>query len=165
MLLDEVGRGTSTYDGLAIAKAVAEHILDVIGCRTLFATHYHELCELGQRPGAVNLNVAAEERGDQIVLLHRLVPGAANRSYGIAVAKLACLPGTVLTRARRLLLELEEAAPRVTPGATTPPPHGGTPLTAIEQHLRRLDPNQMTPVEALVALAELRRELLDSERE
>ncbi len=115
VVLDEVGRGTSTYDGLAIARAVAEHLVDRVRCRALFATHYHELCALeAARPGLVkNQNVAARERpsskgdGGDIVFLHRLVAGGANRSYGVAVAKLAGLPEEVVARARTLLASLE----------------------------------------------------------
>jgi DNA mismatch repair protein MutS len=111
VILDEIGRGTSTYDGLAIAWAVAEYLHDVIGCRTLFATHYHELCELARtRPGVRNANVAAREHQGDVVFLHRLVPGASNRSYGIAVARLAGAPEPVLTRARQLLSDLEGGA-------------------------------------------------------
>jgi DNA mismatch repair protein MutS len=112
VILDEIGRGTSTYDGLAIAWAVAEHLHDVIACRTLFATHYHELCELERtRTGVRTANVAAREQEGDVVFLHRLVPGASNRSYGIAVARLAGIPEPVLARARQLLADLERGAP------------------------------------------------------
>ncbi|MBN8615473.1 MAG: DNA mismatch repair protein MutS, partial [Deltaproteobacteria bacterium] len=109
VVLDEVGRGTSTYDGLAIARAVAEHLVDRVRCRALFATHYHELCALeAARPGLVsNRNVAAREHKEDVVFLHRLIAGGANRSYGVAVARLAGLPDEVVTRARTLLTSLE----------------------------------------------------------
>jgi DNA mismatch repair protein MutS len=109
VILDEVGRGTSTYDGLAIARAVAEHLVDRVRCRALFATHYHELCALEQsRPGAVrNHNASAREHQGDVVFLHRLVPGGANRSYGVAVARIAGLPDDVVARARTLLAGLE----------------------------------------------------------
>ncbi|MBI2393568.1 MAG: DNA mismatch repair protein MutS [Deltaproteobacteria bacterium] len=111
IVLDEIGRGTSTYDGLSIAWAVAEHIHDVIGARTLFATHYHELCELAATcPGLANYSVAAKEIGDDVVFLHRLVKGGASRSYGIAVARLAGVPEPVLARARAILATLERGA-------------------------------------------------------
>jgi DNA mismatch repair protein MutS len=111
IVLDEIGRGTSTYDGLAIAWAVAEHIHDVVGARTLFATHYHELCELETTcAGVANWSVAAKEIGDDVVFLHRLVKGGASRSYGIAVAKLAGVPEVVLARAKAILANLERGA-------------------------------------------------------
>jgi len=99
VLLDELGRGTATYDGLAIAWAVAEHLHDQIGCRAMFATHYHELCALASRlPGAANVHVSVHESKGGIVFLHRLEPGPAERSYGIAVGRLAGLPRRVLAR-------------------------------------------------------------------
>ncbi len=107
VILDEIGRGTSTLDGLSLAWALAEHIAVTIGCRTLFATHYHELTELARRfKGVSNLNVAVREWEDQVIFLHRIVPGGTDRSYGIHVARLAGLPGQVLQRARQLLSEL-----------------------------------------------------------
>ena len=118
VILDEIGRGTSTFDGLSIAWAVAEHLHDRIGCRTLFATHYHELQDLArERPRVRNLTVAVREVGDQVVFLRKLVAGGASRSYGIEVAKLAGLPAEVLARAREILrnlesLEVDEARPR-----------------------------------------------------
>ncbi len=111
IVLDEIGRGTSTYDGLSIAWAVAEHIHDVLFARTLFATHYHELCELSSTcPGVANYSVAAKEIGDEVVFLHRLVKGGASRSYGIAVARLAGVPEAVLARAKAILANLERGA-------------------------------------------------------
>src|SRR6185312_12929793 len=93
VILDEIGRGTSTYDGLSLAWAVVEHLHDRIGCRTLFATHYHELTELADKlPGVANLNVAVREWQDTIVFLHEIVPGAADKSYGIHVAQIAGVP-------------------------------------------------------------------------
>ena len=108
VVLDEIGRGTSTFDGVSIAWAVAEHLHDEVGCRTLFATHYHELQDLArERPAVQNLTVAVREVGDQVVFLRRLVEGGASRSYGIEVAKLAGLPAAVLARAREILRNLE----------------------------------------------------------
>jgi DNA mismatch repair protein MutS len=108
VVLDEIGRGTSTFDGLSIAWAVAEHLHDVVGCRTMFATHYHELQDLArERPAVKNLTVAVREVGEQVVFLRKLVEGGASRSYGIEVAKLAGLPAEVLARAREILRNLE----------------------------------------------------------
>ena len=108
VVLDEIGRGTSTFDGVSIAWAVAEHLHDAIGCRTLFATHYHELQDLArERPAVRNLTVAVREVGEQVVFLRKLVQGGASRSYGIEVAKLAGLPAQVLARAREILRNLE----------------------------------------------------------
>jgi DNA mismatch repair protein MutS len=164
VILDEIGRGTSTYDGLAIAWAIAEHLHDVIGCRAMFATHYHELCELAaQRAGVRNFNVAAREYQGGVVFLHKLVEGAANRSYGVAVAKLAGVPALVLARARALLARLEageglaardsraEQRGQLTLFAATPPPP-----SAVESTLRELEVDHLTPVQALLALAQLK---------
>ncbi len=113
VILDEVGRGTSTFDGVALAWAITEHLATRTGCRTLFATHYHELTELGELLEPVfNLNVAVREYEDQVVFLHRIVPGAADRSYGLHVGKLAGLPRAVLERANAVLNELEKTFSR-----------------------------------------------------
>jgi DNA mismatch repair protein MutS len=113
VILDEVGRGTSTFDGIALAWAITEHLATGVGCRTLFATHYHELTELGELLDPVfNLNVAVREYEDQVVFLHRIVPGAADRSYGLHVGKLAGLPRAVLERANAVLNELEKTFAR-----------------------------------------------------
>jgi len=110
VLLDEIGRGTATFDGLSIAWSVAEHLHDVTGCRTFFATHYHELPDLARtRKGVRNLNVAVREQNDRIVFLRKIVGGAADRSYGIQVARLAGLPPSVVERAREILTNLEKA--------------------------------------------------------
>jgi DNA mismatch repair protein MutS len=108
VILDEIGRGTSTYDGLSLAWSIVEHIHEHIGCRTLFATHYHELTDLeDQLPGVRNLNVAVKEWQDQVVFLHQIVPGAADKSYGIHVAQLAGVPRSVNERAAEVLAWLE----------------------------------------------------------
>jgi DNA mismatch repair protein MutS len=108
ILLDEIGRGTSTFDGLSIAWAVAEHLHDAIGAKTLFATHYHELTEITrEKPSAVNFHVAVKEWGDKIIFLRKLLPGPTNRSYGVQVARLAGLPKPVVDRARAVLDALE----------------------------------------------------------
>ncbi|MEO8480473.1 MAG: DNA mismatch repair protein MutS, partial [Gemmatimonadota bacterium] len=176
VLLDEIGRGTSTYDGVAIAWAVSEHLHDRIGCRTMFATHYHELMQLPeQMQHARNYNVAVAERGDRIVFLHRLVPGGTDQSYGIHVAELAGLPTSVVNRAKGVLATLETGH-RMVPGMApadpdalqpslfgdSPPPAGTPPAPVrdeLTEALRALDPNRMTPIEALQALARLREEI------
>jgi DNA mismatch repair protein MutS len=108
VILDEIGRGTSTYDGLSLAWSIVEHIHNTIGCRTLFATHYHELTDLAdQLTGVRNFNVAVKEWDDQVVFLHQIVPGAADKSYGIHVAQLAGVPRSVNDRAREVLAHLE----------------------------------------------------------
>ncbi len=165
VLLDEIGRGTSTYDGVAIAWAVTEHLHDQVGCKTMFATHYHELMQLPERlQHARNLNVAVRETGDTVIFLHRLEPGGTDRSYGVHVARLAGLPDAVIRRAHEVLGTLE-GEHRVVQGAPPPPPDPGQlPLFAsAEPHpvvgrLRGLDVNALTPLDALNRLAELQRE-------
>src|SRR3989454_915159 len=165
VLLDEIGRGTSTYDGVAIAWAVTEHLHNVIGCKTVFATHYHELTQLTEELAhARNCNVAVREVGDEIVFLHRLEPGGADRSYGIHVARLAGLPAPVVGRARQGL-ELLQNRQHV---ARQPPPTapdaqqlglfapGTHPLLA---ELDRLDVNALSPLEALNRLAAWKKQL------
>jgi len=108
VILDEIGRGTATFDGLSIAWAVAEHLHDQIACRTLFATHYHELTDLAETKAAVaNFNVAVREWNEEIIFLRKILPGAADKSYGIQVARLAGLPAPVIDRAREILSHLE----------------------------------------------------------
>jgi len=161
VLLDEIGRGTSTYDGVAIAWAVTEHVHDRIACKTIFATHYHELTQLTERlHHARNYNVAVREAGDDVVFLHQLRPGPTDRSYGIHVARLAGLPQAVVARAREILLLLESG--HHVAGRTPPPAPDEGQLALFEEHpvlsdLRALDPNAMTPIEALSRLAELKR--------
>ena len=115
VILDEIGRGTSTFDGMSIARAVVEHIADKdggMGCKTLFATHYHELTDLENAiDGVKNYNIAVKKRGDDITFLRRIVRGPADDSYGIEVAKLAGLPGEVTKRAKEVLKVLEATAP------------------------------------------------------
>ena len=108
MILDEIGRGTSTYDGVSLAWAITEYLHDQVGCRTLFATHYHELAQLAETlPGLRNYNVLVREWQDDIVFLHKIAPGSADKSYGIHVARLAGVPAEVLDRANEVLAELE----------------------------------------------------------
>jgi len=110
VILDEIGRGTSTFDGLSIAWSVAEYLHDQIGCRALFATHYHELTDLERtRPGVVNLNVAVREWNDQVIFLRKILPGRADQSYGIQVARLAGLPDSIIARSKEILANLEKS--------------------------------------------------------
>ena len=149
LILDEVGRGTSTFDGLAIAWAIAEHVHDVLGARTLFATHYHELCDLAAtRPRAVNLTMAVSESEGRVVFLRKIVPGGASRSYGIQVARLAGLPEVVLRRAREILHDLETKPPAQLAlfAARAQPP---AKPSELEEALRNLDLSRLTPLEAL----------------
>jgi DNA mismatch repair protein MutS len=115
VILDEVGRGTSTFDGLAIAQAVVEHLQAAVGCRTLFATHYLQLAALERLPGVANVQVLVKEHRDHLVFLHQVVPGAADKSWGVHVARLAGVPTDVINRARDLLagFEADAAAPPV----------------------------------------------------
>ena len=165
VILDEIGRGTSTYDGLAIAWAVAEHLHDAVGCRAMFATHYHELTELAVvRDGVVLRNVAAREYGDEVVFLHRLIEGAANRSYGVAVARLAGLPEVVLARARAILGDLESGAalPSGKPSSLRGqldlfvPAAAPNEPSAVEKTLAELDLDRLRPIDALLTLQRLR---------
>ncbi|MGB5809268.1 MAG: DNA mismatch repair protein MutS, partial [Polyangiales bacterium] len=159
VILDEIGRGTSTYDGLAIAWAVAEHLHDVVRCRAIFATHYHELCELADRAShAANFNVAAKEHDDRMIFLHRLVPGGSNRSYGLAVARLAGVPPVVLARAKAKLSELETQRAhddRIDASQIALFEPAAPVQSEVEKTLRALDVERMTPVDALVTLARL----------
>ncbi|MEM9730453.1 MAG: DNA mismatch repair protein MutS [Myxococcota bacterium] len=159
VILDEIGRGTSTYDGLAIAWAVAEHLHDVVGCRAIFATHYHELCALADRADhAANFNVAAKEHDDRMIFLHRVVPGGSNRSYGLAVARLAGVPPVVLARAQAKLDELEAERDTMHETATDQIALFDRPApvqSEVDKTLRAIDIERMTPVDALVTLARL----------
>jgi DNA mismatch repair protein MutS len=164
LVLDEVGRGTSTYDGLAIARAVVEHIHGHIGARTLFATHYHELTALADRfPRIHNVNVAVAEEGSDVIFLHRVVPGGADRSYGIHVGRLAGLPAGVTERAEETLAELEARArqnghKRTRPHAQQMTLFGGPAdgvASQVLDELLALDVTALTPIEALTRLYEL----------
>ncbi len=165
LVLDEVGRGTSTYDGISIAWAVVEHVHNHPGlrCKTLFATHYHELTQLADLlPRIRNYNVAVAEEKGRVVFLRRIVPGGADRSYGIHVAQLAGLPKPVVHRAEEILEELEQEARA--PGSTQRTLHvRQLPLFATEnplaEELRTLDVSAMTPLEALNKLYELQKKL------
>ena len=168
ILLDEVGRGTSTYDGLAIAWAAIEYLHARVHAKTLFATHYFELTELAEQlSGVKNYHVSVKETGGSVVFLRRVEPGAADRSYGIEVAKLAGLPNEVVVRAREVLAEHESSERRLsshlTPGAEPERPTQLTIFTPLSQpvleKLREVDLNRLTPLEALNLLAELKKEI------
>jgi len=177
LILDELGRGTSTYDGIAIAWSVLEHIHNSagLGCRTVFATHYHELTALADAlPRVRNYNMAVDDRDGAIVFLHRVEPGSADRSYGVHVAELAGLPAAVTRRAWEILERLEAEGNVPLQAAATRPPAGKagqlplfTPTEAEHpavRALRGLDPGRMTPIEALTKLIELRSLAADRRR-
>jgi DNA mismatch repair protein MutS len=168
IILDEIGRGTSTYDGLSIARAVAEYIHNYprLGAKTLFATHYHELVELAKfLPRAKNFNVAVTEEGGEVIFLRKIVPGGVDKSYGIHVAKLAGLPKSVIHRAQEILSELENGAAHSS--SAKPGKSEAKKVTAVTQislfgekppvltELENLDINALTPLEALNKLYEL----------
>jgi DNA mismatch repair protein MutS len=165
VLLDEIGRGTATYDGVSIAWAVTEYLHELIGAKTIFATHYHELTQLSETlPALFNCNVAVREVGDEVVFLRRLEPGGADRSYGIQVGRLAGLPAAVVERAREILRELEGAH---AVAARAPDARGGKARSSREQlslfqgehpalaRLRRLQIEFLTPLQTMNLLAEL----------
>jgi DNA mismatch repair protein MutS len=166
VLLDEIGRGTATYDGVSIAWAMTEYLHEQIGCKTIFATHYHELTQLADfLPALVNFNVAVKEVGHEIVFLHLMQAGGADRSYGIDVGRLAGLPARVVGRAREILRQLEGAHT-----GTHFRPHAGSvdqlslfsvAEPAITERLRRTDVDSMTPIQALNVLSELKQILED----
>jgi DNA mismatch repair protein MutS len=171
VILDEIGRGTSTLDGLALAWAIAEFLAFTTQCRTLFATHYHELTELADTgpsgptaatSGAVaNYNVLVREWEDQIIFMHRIAPGAADKSYGVHVARLAGVPRSVITRARQLMGQLAVhvgKSGKAKAAATAVSPQVGM-FDSIDQQalsqLRALDMNRMSPMQAWEALRTL----------
>ncbi|HID55361.1 TPA: DNA mismatch repair protein MutS, partial [Candidatus Poribacteria bacterium] len=178
IILDEIGRGTSTFDGISIAWAVAEHILQHIGAKTLFATHYHELTELaGIYKNVKNYNVAVHDDGEKVVFLRKVVEGATDKSYGIHVAKLAGLPMEVIERANEILGILEghnisvegkgkpavASRPRIKRRSKTSFRDDSLQLllftprpNEIIEELRKLDLNNMTPIQALNKLYELK---------
>ncbi len=170
VILDEIGRGTSTYDGLAIAWAVAEY-LHALGCKTLFATHYHYLNELANRlEGVANYRVAVKEQGDRSIWLHKVLPGGTDRSYGVHVARMAGAPPEVVSRAETILREFEK---RGVQGAIQPPSESAPPiqkrklqltLFEAEEHpileeLREIDTAAITPIEALMKIEKWKRQL------
>jgi DNA mismatch repair protein MutS len=172
VILDEIGRGTATFDGLSLAWAVAEHLAsnDRARPKTIFATHYHELTDLADAlPSVVNCHVAAREFRDDIVFLHKIVSGRSDRSYGIQVARLAGLPPAVVARAAQILtsLERDELERGGRPSLSGTPAPGQRQLTLFQpvaethpvvERLRQLDVDRLTPIEALNLLATLKRE-------
>ena len=162
VILDEVGRGTSTYDGLAIAWAMVEHLARV-KAKTLFATHYHQLNALAEQiQGISNFRVAVEEVGDKVVFAHRVLPGGTDRSYGVQVAKMAGLPRSVVARAAEILAELEqrESTPSIGPGLTSVQMTlFEAPESEVEKELKQIDVDSLTPIEALQKLDELKKRL------
>jgi len=171
VVMDEIGRGTSTFDGLSIAWAVAEYLHDLKGegVKTLFATHYHELTELANnKPRAVNFNIAVKEWNDEIIFLRKLVEGGTNRSYGIQVARLAGIPAAVIQRSKKILTKIENSAPAVTGlpsgGAQNDQGHVQlnlfrTPEQRLVARIQNIDINRMTPMDALAFLDDLQKHL------
>lgn len=165
VILDEVGRGTSTYDGLSIAWSVGEYLHDAVKCKTMFATHYHELVELANiKPNAVNYHVAAREYGEEVVFLRKLVQGGTSHSFGIQVAKMAGLPETVVQRARDILTSLEQEEPK-TPTGKVPQRTKHAPQldlfakpkpSEVERIIKEIDIDRVTPLESLSLLTRLK---------
>jgi len=175
VIMDEIGRGTSTFDGLSIAWAVAEYLHDLKGngVKTLFATHYHELTELAiSMPRVKNYNIAVKEWNDEIIFLRKLVEGGTNRSYGIQVARLAGIPRDVITRAKKILYQIENSSHgaqglSVLPQAENPL-KGPVQLNLFQhsshliiEKLQRIDISKMTPLDALNCLNDLQDEVKD----
>jgi len=164
LILDEIGRGTSTFDGMSIARAVLEYCANPkkLGAKTLFATHYHELTAMeGTLPGVKNFNIAVRTRGEEIIFLRKIIPGGADRSYGIEVARLAGLPETVVSRAKTILRELESESGRPAPAA---PAEAQVSFAAVAESevidkLRRAQVDTLSPIEALNLLYELKQKL------
>jgi DNA mismatch repair protein MutS len=171
VILDEIGRGTSTYDGLSIARSVIEYMSRRIKAKTLFSTHYHELTKLeGELPGAKNYTMAIKEKGKEVIFLRQVIPGRSDKSYGINVARLAGVPPEVLVRAEIILSELELSASSaaeqqlsLVPMFTVPEQDHQAEL-AVAEKLKEVDLNRLTPLEALQKLYELQLELLEREK-
>ena len=161
LILDEIGRGTSTYDGMSIARAVLEYVADKrkLGAKTLFATHYHELTEMeNELTGVKNYNIAVKKRGDDIIFLRRIVRGGADDSYGIEVAKLSGIPDSVINRAKAILKQTLESG--IVTYRTTAAPDAQIPIemqgaTELLRELQMLDVNTLTPIEAMGILFDL----------
>ncbi len=155
LIFDEIGRGTSTFDGMSIARAVVEHVAETLEAKTLFATHYHELTALEQAlHGVKNYNVAVKKRGDDITFLRKIVRGGADDSYGIEVAKLAGMPEPVVARAKEVLRSLESEGPKRPPRELPPEPECGA-ESEIVAELRALTVDTLTPLECMQKLYEL----------
>ena len=167
VLLDEMGRGTATFDGLSLAWATVEYLHAEVGARTLFATHYHELTMLAEKlPRLRNLRVGVKDGPGGIVFLHSIEPGAASKSYGIEVARLAGLPSVVIERARRVLHQHEKQERHSVQAETEPEPMQLTMFTPLSQRivdrLAETDINQLTPLQALNLLEELQQEVKET---
>jgi DNA mismatch repair protein MutS len=165
VILDEIGRGTSTYDGLSIAWAVAEYIADKekIGCKTLFATHYHELIALEEKvEGIKNYSVAVKEKGEDIIFLRKIVEGGTDESYGIHVAKLAGVPNTVVSRANKILRSLEKSGVKVKEEKESKKQVEGQfdffniKLADLASELDKINVNELTPIEALNVIVKMK---------
>ncbi len=163
IVYDEIGRGTSTFDGMSIAKAIAEHTADNIRAKTLFATHYHELTELeNEKNGIVNYNIATKKRGDDITFLRKIVKGAVDDSYGIEVAKLAGVPESVIRRAKSVLAEIESGTIAIIPKTTTCADESSVDAGLINDvcdQLKKIDLNTLSPIEAMNELFRLKKML------
>ena len=167
LILDEIGRGTSTYDGMAIARAVLEYCADPkkLGAKTMFATHYHELSALeGTIPGVRNYNISAKRQNGKLLFLRKILRGAADESYGIEVAKLAGVPDSVIRAADAHLKELNAQGAAVNAAAPAKPESDQVSLSdvgadAVTERLRAIDPNTLSPLEALRLLFELKNDL------
>jgi DNA mismatch repair protein MutS len=167
LILDEIGRGTSTYDGMAIARSVLEYVADAkkLGAKTLFATHYHELSTLENvLPNVKNYNIAVKKRGDQMIFLRKIVPGATDDSYGVEVAKLAGLPNAVITRARQILEELEQENGVVHMSVQSAAPDDQISMLdltggQIRAALEAISVETLTPIEAMNELYKLKKML------
>ncbi|SMC55996.1 DNA mismatch repair protein MutS [Papillibacter cinnamivorans DSM 12816] len=168
LILDEIGRGTSTFDGMSIARAVLEYCADKkrLGAKTLFATHFHELTEMEEQlAGVKNFNIAVKKRGDEIIFLRKIVRGGADKSYGVEVAKLAGIPDRVIDRAKEILLALENGGPVKARGKSAPAASGDQlsmldmGASRVADRLRELDVNTLTPIEAMNLLFELKQSL------
>ena len=167
VILDEIGRGTSTFDGLSLAWAITEYLAKQVGCRTLFATHYHELTELSDLlEGVKNFNVAVREYRDEVIFLHRIVPGGADKSYGVQVARLAGIPREVIARAGEVLAELEQNFARESHGSSLAAERTrdegqmllfDMPHPCVEQ-LRQANLANLTPEQALEMLRSLQKQ-------
>ena len=176
VILDEIGRGTATYDGLSIAWATLEHLHDVNRARGLFATHYHEMTALaGKLPGVENATVTVKEWEGEVIFLHEVRQGAADRSYGVQVARLAGLPQAVIERAKTVLEALEKGEreggtrkhaliddlPLFNVNLAPAPPRPAKTRSPLEDQLKALHPDEMTPLQALAALYDMKRTLSD----
>ena len=168
LILDEIGRGTSTYDGMAIARAVLEYAASPkrLGAKTLFATHYHELSTMEDKlPNVKNYNIAVKKRGDQMIFLRKIVPGATDDSFGIEVAKLAGIPNVVISRAREILAELEKEGGAVKQAAAPKEPEDQVSMLDLTGQqiiaaLSGITVETLTPIEAMNELYKLKK-LLD----